>query len=314
MGRLNVRSFVCRTTCSILAASTFVVGAQSSHGQITTTTTVTLSPTPVFAGEIPIATVTVTASDGSTPPDSATYLPVSCSIQARGHEAAYAANLQNGIASIPLTSLELDPVDNEFKLACTYVGVANYAASSAALLPFSIINCAVWIVNSDGTVSLLNYSGGVLETQGTSGPVASAGGIAIDPTSNAWAVTNSSNSLVFVNPIGTASSTYTGGGLLQPVSVAIDGAGQVWIANSGNSVSAFSNTGVAQSPPTGYGATISAAPTPYNTPSSIAIDQAGSVWVTNSGGNNVTRIFGSAAPAGAPLITNTAKGSSGITP
>jgi hypothetical protein len=156
MGRLEVRSFLSHTTWYVLAAFTFAAGATSAVGQIATTTTVTLSPTPVYPGEIPVATVTVTASDGSTPPDSATYLPVSCVIQARGHNAAYAANLQNGVASIPLTSLEFDPVDNEFKLACTYDGVANYAASSAALLPFSIINCTVWIVNSDGTVSLLN--------------------------------------------------------------------------------------------------------------------------------------------------------------
>jgi sugar lactone lactonase YvrE len=165
----------------------------------------------------------------------------------------------------------------------------------------------------------------VLGTQGTPGASASAGGIAVDSTGNAWAVTNTSNSLVFVSPVvpdsgpgintgATTTSTFTGGGLLQPSAVAIDGAGQVWIANGGNSVSSFSNNGAAQSPATGYGATTAAAPTPYNAPSSIAVDQAGSVWITNSGGNTVTRIFGSAAPVVVPLVTGGSNGTTGTKP
>jgi sugar lactone lactonase YvrE len=179
-------------------------------------------------------------------------------------------------------------------------------------------------VNSDGTVSQLDYTGKVLATLGTPGASASAGGIAIDSSHDAWAVTNTANSLVFVSP-GTnpspginqgpaATSTFTGGGLLQPSAVAVDGAGQVWIANGGNSVSSFSNSGAAQSPATGYGATTAAAPTPYNAPSGIAIDQAGSVWITNSGSNTVTRIFGSAAPAVAPLVTGAANLTTGTKP
>jgi hypothetical protein len=322
MGRLKVRAFVHHTTWHLLAMLICATGAASASGQIATTTTATMTPIPVFVGETPVVTITVTAADGSTPPGSSgpdLYTDVSCSILARGHNAAYATNLQNGVAQISLSTVAEDPVDYSptvvpYTLSCNYVGSATYAASSAALIPFRIINSTVWIVNSDSTISLLNYSGGVLETQGTPGPAATAGGIAIDANSDAWAVTNASNSLVFVNSIATASSTYTGGGLLQPVAVAIDGAGQVWIANGGNSVSAFSNTGVAQSPTTGYGATVAAATTPYNAPSSIAVDQAGSIWITNAGGNSVTRIFGSAAPASAPLITTTVKGSSGITP
>ena len=190
-------------------------------------------------------------------------------------------------------------------------------------MPFNIINFSAWIVNSNGTVSQLDYTGKVLSTLGTPGAPASAGGIAIDASGNAWAVTNTANSLVFVTPVpnpdtydapAATTSTFTGGGLLQPTAVAIDGAGQVWIANGGNSVSSFSNSGAAQSPATGYGATTAAAATPYNAPSGIAIDQAGSVWITNSGGNTVTRIFGSAAPAVAPLVTGTANLTTGTKP
>jgi sugar lactone lactonase YvrE len=228
--------------------------------------------------------------------------------------------LQSGVASIPLTSIAQDPV-GQYALVCTYVGSATYAASTSATLSFEIINFSAWIVNSDGTVSQLGYTGNVLGTLGTPGAPASAGGIAIDASGDAWAVTNTANSLVFVSPgtdgydsVPASTSTFTGGGLLQPSAVAIDGAGQVWIANGGNSVSSFSNSGAAQSPATGYGATTAAAPTPYNAPSGIAVDQAGSVWIANSGGNTVTRIFGSAAPAVAPLVTGTANGTTGTQP
>jgi hypothetical protein len=70
------------------------------------------------------------------------------------------------------------------------------------------------------------------------------------------AVASTASSLFFVNPGPDLSpgdapstpttSTFTGGGLLQPSAVAVDGAGQVWIANGGNSVSSFSNSGAAR--------------------------------------------------------------------
>ncbi len=329
MFSLRLRSFRCKAVWYVVATLTCAIGTASAFGQIATSTTVSLAPTPVYAGQIPVAAVTVTASDGSTPDGS-----VTCNIEARAHAASYAMNLQNGVASIPLTSLEFAPVGNQYTLACSYLDYllgsetpANsppYAGSTATTLPFEIIFFSAWIVNSDGTVSQLDYTGKVLATLGTPGASASAGGIALDSSHNAWAVTNTANSLMFVsvdassipdhNPVATATSTFAGGGLLQPTGVAVDGAGQVWIANGGNSVSSFSNSGAALSPAAGYGATTAAAATPYNAPSGIAVDQAGSVWVTNSGGNTVTRIFGSAAPVAVPLVTGTANLTTGTKP
>ena len=320
MFSLRSRSLVCKGVWYVLAALTFATGTASAFGQIATSTTVSLAPTPVFSGQTPVATVTVAANDGSTPGGS-----VECNILTRGHNAAYSRPLQNGMASIPLSSIAQDPAQSDpYTLACTYVGSATDAASTATTLSFQIINCAVWSVNGNSTVSELDCLGRALGTAGTPGAPASAGGIAIDATGNAWAVTNTFNSLVLVSPVinlyqgvntgATTTSTFTGGGLLQPSAVAIDGAGQVWIANGGNSVSSFSNSGAAQSPATGYGATTAAAATPYNAPSSIAVDQAGSVWITNPGGNTVTRIFGSAAPVVVPLVTGGSNGTTGTKP
>jgi streptogramin lyase len=78
--------------------------------------------------------------------------------------------------------------------------------------------------------------------------------------------------------------SYSGGGLNAPIGLAIDAAGNAWVANStGNSVSKFSSLGVAASgsPYTGGGLT-----SPYG----VAIDSTGNAWVTNSGASSVTEL------------------------
>ena len=100
MFSLRVRPFGCKAVWCVLATLTCAIGTASAFGQIATTTTVSLAPTPVYFGQTPVATVTVTASDGSTPDGS-----VSCAIQTRGHAASYCQTLQNGVASIPLLTI-----------------------------------------------------------------------------------------------------------------------------------------------------------------------------------------------------------------
>jgi hypothetical protein len=81
----------------------------------------------------------------------------------------------------------------------------------------------------------------------------------------------------------TIAVTYTGGGLAQSYGIAIDGSGNVWVANdSASDISEFSSTGAALSGSGGYiGGGLSS---PYG----IAIDATGNVWVTNSGGNSIS--------------------------
>ena len=177
-----------------------------------------------------------------------------------------------------------------------------------------LVTGSTWIVNSNGTVSRLNGVGTVLATAGTTSSTGTFGGIAIDNGGDAWAVLNGANSLVEVGPAGTLTGTFTGAGINTPVAVAIDGQGQVWVANGNNSVSEFTNAGTPVSPATGYGTSTTGQPTPFSTPSSIAIDQTGSVWITNSGNSTITRIFGGAAPVVAPLVTGTTNGTTGTRP
>ena len=94
------------------------------------------------------------------------------------------------------------------------------------------------------------------------------------------------------------SAAYTSGGIANPVAVAVDGAGQMWVANSNGTVSVLSNTGTAVSPSTGYTGTGSK-------PAGIAIDITGSVWIPSSTGGKVTKILGATAPV-VPLASGSA--------
>jgi ligand-binding sensor domain-containing protein len=110
--------------------------------------------------------------------------------------------------------------------------------------------------------------------------------------------------------VALSSTPYTVGGISNPLAVAVDGAGQIWVANSGGTVSVLSNTGAAVSPATGYCGPVQT-PTGYcasaNTPGGIAIDISGSVWVPSKTASTVTRILGAAAPV-VPLATGAASG------
>jgi hypothetical protein len=134
MPSLKPDSAASRLTLCALLSAICLVGVGSAFGQISTSTTASLAPTPVDLGTTPVATVTVTASDGSTPDSLAT-----CTIQTRGHAASYSVTLQGGVASISLPSVAQDPVGN-YTLACSYGGSSNYAPSSATTISFSIIS------------------------------------------------------------------------------------------------------------------------------------------------------------------------------
>ena len=73
----------------------------------------------------------------------------------------------------------------------------------------------------------------------------------------------------------TLSITYSGGGLSEPTALAVDAAGNVWVANYNAAVSEFSPTGAALSPAGGY--TGGGLEESFG----IAIDATGHVWVCN---------------------------------
>ena len=73
----------------------------------------------------------------------------------------------------------------------------------------------------------------------------------------------------------TVALNYTGGGLAGPLSIAIDGSGNVWVTDGSGVVSELSSNGAAISPSTGYtGGGLDG-------PTGIAIDGTGNVWMSN---------------------------------
>lgn len=132
---MNARSIQSHRHTAVLtiAALFLCVSCVRAHAQISTSSSISLSPQPIYQGTAPVATVTVTASDGSSP--NAT---VNCSILTRGHAASYSGNVISGSANIALTSIAQVPVGT-YSLACTYVGSSAYAASSAPTTSFQVL-------------------------------------------------------------------------------------------------------------------------------------------------------------------------------
>jgi streptogramin lyase len=110
--------------------------------------------------------------------------------------------------------------------------------------------------------------------------------IALNPGHNVSTLYNLVTGIVPFEPTLTAAPNdwtmainYVGGGLNAPQSIAVDGSGNVWVANAGtgaNSISKFSSGGSAISGALGYtGGGLSL-------PWGIAVDTSGNVWVTDA--------------------------------
>jgi streptogramin lyase len=121
-----------------------------------------------------------------------------------------------------------------------------------------------------------------------------AQGVAIDRSGVAY-VTDAGDNCVFeFTPRVTAALLIKDRGLNSPLGTAVDGVGNVWVANSGaQSLTEILNISAIPSWTsfyTGGG---------LNQPDGIAIDNSGNVWATNTAGNSVTEMIG----LGVPVIT-----------
>ena len=179
-------------------------------------------------------------------------------------------------------------------------GDPNYnTATSNAVTTFVVAN-NIWIGNTNNTVSAYQPTGVPLFTTAeTTGGT----GVAIDSTGSVWSLNTASASVAKFTNTGTVTSAgYSGGGLSAPTSLAIDGAGVVWITNGNNSLSVFANTGT----PVSTTAYVGGSGGNLSTPTSVSIDPSGNLWIANSGNSTVTEVLGVATPTVAPLSTGVA--------
>lgn len=101
---------------------------------------------------------------------------------------------------------------------------------------------------------------------------------------------------------------YVGGGLNAPQAIAVDAAGNIWAANSGNaSLTELTNNGLAISPVAGFtGGGL-------NTPTALAFDLPGNLWITNTAGNSVSKFTSTGTPvAGSPYVGGGLSAPSGV--
>lgn len=101
---------------------------------------------------------------------------------------------------------------------------------------------------------------------------------------------------------------YKGGGLNAPQAIAVDAAGNIWTANSGNaSLTELTNDGAALSPAAGFtGGGL-------NTPAALAFDPSGNLWIANTAGNSVSKFTSTGTPvAGSPYIGGGLSAPSGV--
>ena len=176
-----------------------------------------------------------------------------------------------------------------------------------------------WVTNleggqfGEGSVTKLTSSGGLIGNfNNTNTPGANfvyPRGVAIDADGNAW-VTNTNNIEGFYNGvtkltssggvIGNFNDTNTpGSNISSPESVAIDSAGNAWLANLNNSVTELTSNG---GPVGNYNNTSGAN---FATPHAVAVDAAGNAWVTNEGDashGTLSEIIGAARPVRTPLV------------
>ncbi len=159
--------------------------------------------------------------------------------------------------------------------------------------------------------------------------IAVNGGLAGSSISNTLSVftPSSTNGVV---PLTTITSQFSGG-LNSPTGVAVDGAGNIWVANtaaaSGNyvtgattsglfSVSEFTNAAYALSPTGGGTSAVNggfqkdASVLPV-APRSVAVDPTGNVWFgsANGTGNGLLELVGAAVPVVTPIPVGLAAGS-----
>ncbi|MES2391098.1 MAG: protease pro-enzyme activation domain-containing protein [Acidobacteriota bacterium] len=190
--------------------------------------------------------------------------------------------------------------------AGTVVVEADQAASgwyvaTSATGNIVVTRGSVWAVNTDGSASELDLTGAAFSSNSGyagAGVVSPVGplGIAFDGNGDAWIASSAGISEFDGDGNAISGSPFTGGGVVtSPGALAIDGSGQVIVADGNGSVEILSSAGALVSTTTD--ASVSG-------PTGVAIDAAGSVWIANGTANTVDEVIGGAAPT-TPLVSGT---------
>jgi sugar lactone lactonase YvrE len=297
VGVYTYTASVCNVCGNAYDSATPTVATETVTAAIATLSATSVTQT---YGTATSSTITVTGTGGPTPTGMVTYsIDGGTSQQGTLTSGAYTVTIPGTLTA-----------GVQHTLSVTYNGDTNYPAVTQPLtVQWTPVGNGVWVENANGSLSELTTTGVPVESSviiAGGGGSATAGGIAFDSTGQVWSVNAATNQLLQADKTGAAVNVFVTS-LSAPAAVTIDGNGQAWVANGNNSISLFSNAGVALSPAAGFtGGNI-------NAPSSIAVDISGNVWIANSGNNSVSEVIGGAAPA-VPLATGTANSTLGTKP
>ena len=161
------------------------------------------------------------------------------------------------------TVAELDPLGNQLETVTGgQLGANNYNQTIAIDL-----NDRALIDDNSYWVSLVDSSGHNTTLADSPPPLAAEniagfGGVVVDASNNYWAgsAANNSSALVTFNVASgyNVNGKYSGGGLVNPIGLAIDYSGNIWLTNSNSAfanpgtVSKFSSAGVSLAGTTGF--------------------------------------------------------------
>ena len=273
-----------------ITATTTLTGL--SAGSYTVTAAAVTSTNPIV-GTLNTATVsgspaTVTAGHAAAAA-SATYT------QRPGSGGMWAANFGATHTAIQYTSAQLATTSSAAAAAAIAFGTQSLAAAFDA-------NGNLWMSTYTGQ-TVVEYSASQLAASGTptpavtlatnAGSLNAPAGLAFDGNGNLWVANAGDSSVVEFTPSQLASSgspapavtiSAATGSLSLPIGIAFDGSGNLWVANSSNTLVEFTASQlVASGAPTPM-VTLSASASSIVGPLMIAFDATGRLWVAN--GNN----------------------------
>ncbi|HWB32971.1 MAG TPA: NHL repeat-containing protein [Acidobacteriaceae bacterium] len=173
--------------------------------------------------------------------------------------------------------------------------LSGYGYTSGGLYyPIAIVadsSGAIWVADyGDSSATLLNGDGSAVSGSGgyaaSSLPFVSA--VALDSAHNAWFAVQ--GGAARVTPAGVV-NTYSCCG--NPAGIAVDGTGNVWIADyNGSAIDELDSTGVLQHTTTLNSGNAG--------PRAIAVDGAGNIWAGNYYGNSLAELSGTTAAVTSP--------------
>jgi sugar lactone lactonase YvrE len=200
----------------------------------------------------------------------------------------------------------LTAAPNDWTMAVTYTGGGINVPQALAV----DAGGNVWVVNTNNALTKL-AAGTAAYTFGSTGNknfgLDAPSGIAVDAAGNIWvsncgdacSASGAASSVTEITSDGSLAigAPFTGGGLGAAFGIAVDGASNIWAANTyANSVSKFTNAGAAGSPPAGF------TDGGISYPLGLAIDATGSVWTVNPVTNTIGKLTNSGtAAAGSPF-------------